>query len=77
MAQDFIVDPENGRNVAIIRNGEVFRDDKEGAKIATLLNGNLYDLKGTLVGHLEGAHVTDATGSRLPIAFKKLVEGKS
>ena len=30
MAPDFICDPETGEIVAIIRGGEVFRDDGEG-----------------------------------------------
>ena len=50
MAQDHIADPETGKIVAIIRNGEVFRDDTEGEKIATALGAYLYDLKGNLVG---------------------------
>ena len=37
MLQGYIVDPETGKVVAVIRHGEVFRDGKEGAKIATVL----------------------------------------
>jgi hypothetical protein len=77
MAQDFIVDQETGKNVAIIRNGEVFRDDREGAKIAIVLNDYLYDLKGVLVGRLEGQHVIDASTRSMPGAFRELLEGKS
>ena len=47
MLHGYIVDPESGKVVAVIRHGEVFRDDEEGAKIATVLNANLYDLNGT------------------------------
>jgi hypothetical protein len=43
MLHGYIVDPETGKIVAVIRHGEVFRDDKEGAKIATVLNANLYE----------------------------------
>jgi hypothetical protein len=32
----YIVDPETGKNVAVIRHGEVFRRDKEGVRIATV-----------------------------------------
>ena len=46
MLQGYIVDPDTGKVIAAIRHGEVFRDDKEGAKIATVLNANLYDLSG-------------------------------
>ena len=53
MLHGYIVDPESGKVVAVIRHGEVFRDDKEGAKIATVLNANLYDLSG-MVGRLDG-----------------------
>jgi hypothetical protein len=77
MAQDFICDPETGNNVAVIRDGEIFRDDGEGTKIATVLGAYLYDLKGNLVGHLQGRNVTDATTSSMPIAFRELLEGKS
>ena len=54
MLQGYIVDPETGKVVAVIRHGEVFRDDEEGAKIATVLNANLYDLSGNLVAVLIG-----------------------
>ena len=77
MAQDFICGPETGEIVAIIRDGEVFRDDGEGAKIATLLGAYLYDLKGNLIGHLQGRNVTDATTQSMPIAFRELLEGES
>jgi hypothetical protein len=77
MATDFITDPESGRVVAIIRDGGVFRDDKEGAKIATVLGAYLYDLRGNLVGHLHGRLVIDATTQSMPIAFRNLLEGKS
>jgi hypothetical protein len=33
MAQDHIADPEIGKIVAIIRKGEVFRDDAEGRRL--------------------------------------------
>jgi hypothetical protein len=41
MMPDFIADPETGKNVAVIRNGEVFRDDREGSKIAAALSAYL------------------------------------
>lgn len=77
MVQDFIADPETGRNVAIIRKGEVFRDDKDGAKIATVLGAYLYDLKGNMVGYLHEGQVIDASTHSMPIAFRNLLEGKS
>jgi hypothetical protein len=76
-AQDFICDPETGEIVAIVRDGEIFRDDGEGAKIATVLGAYLYDLKGNFVGHLQGRLVIDATTQSMPIAFKELLEHKS
>ena len=48
MAQDFIADPETSKNVALIRDGGVVCDEKEGAKIAIVLNANVYDLEGFL-----------------------------
>jgi hypothetical protein len=54
MLQGYIVDPETGKVVAVTRHGEVFRQDEEGAKIATVVNGNLYDLRGNFVGRLDG-----------------------
>ena len=75
MLHGYIIDPETGKNVAIIRHGEVFRDDKEGARIAIVLNAHLYDLSGNLVGRLEGQHVIDVGTWIMPIAFRNLLEG--
>jgi hypothetical protein len=77
MAQDLIADQDTGINVAIMRGGEVFRDDREGARIAIVLNDYLYDLNGVLVGHLNGRHVIDVNTQCMPIGFRKLLEGKS
>jgi hypothetical protein len=51
MGQDFIldregyiVDPETCKNAAVIRNGEIFRTDKDGTRIAVFVGSNLYDL---------------------------------
>jgi hypothetical protein len=77
MAQDLIADQDIGKNVAIMRGGEVFRDDTEGARVAIVLNDYLYDLNGVLVGHLKGRHVIDANTRSTPIGFRKLLEGKS
>jgi hypothetical protein len=63
MAQDFICDPETGKIVAVIRDGGVFRDDREGAKLAIVLGAYLSDLKGNLVGHLQGRPVTCKVGT--------------
>jgi hypothetical protein len=76
MLHGCIIDPETGKNVAVIRHGEVFRDDKEGARIAIVLNANLYDLSGNLVGRLDGQHVIDVRTWSMPIAFRNLLEGK-
>jgi hypothetical protein len=77
MAQDLIADQDTGINVAIMRGGEVFRDDREGARIAIVLNDYLYDLNGGLIGHLKGRHVIDANTRSMPIGFRKLLEGKA
>ena len=78
MAQDFfIIDQDTGKNVAVIRDGEVFRADREGAKIATVLGTYLYDLKGNLVGHMQGRDVTDTTTKSMPIPFRELLKGTS
>ena len=42
-SEDFIWDSKTRQVVAIIRNGEVFRDD-DGARIAVFVSSNLYDL---------------------------------
>ena len=76
MLQGYIVDPETGKVVAVIRHGEVFREDEEGAKIATVLNANLYDLSGNLVGRLDGPHAIDVRTWSMPIAVRNLLEGK-
>jgi hypothetical protein len=77
MLYGYIVDPETGKNVAVIRHGEVFRHDKEGVRVATVINTNLYDLSGNLLGRLDGQHVIDAGTWPMPIAFRNLLEGKS
>jgi hypothetical protein len=48
---------------------KVFRDDQEGARIAIVINANLYDLSGNLVGRLDRQHVIDVSTWRMPIAF--------
>jgi hypothetical protein len=53
-AQDVIFDPETRKSVAVIRNGAVFRGDKEGARIAYLVGSNLYDPNGNFLGRLDG-----------------------
>jgi hypothetical protein len=77
MLHGYIVDPNTGKSVAVIRHGEVFRDDQEGARIAIVINANLYDLSGNLVGHLDGQHVIDVRTWSMPIAFRDLLEGKA
>jgi hypothetical protein len=74
MLHGYIVDPDTGKVVAVIRHGEVFRDDKEGAKIATVVNANLYDLNGKLVGRLDGPHAIDVRIWSMPIALRNLLE---
>jgi hypothetical protein len=76
MLQGYIVDPDTGKVVAVIRKGEVFREDKEGAKIATVLNANLYDLSGNLVGRLDGPNAIDVKTWSMPLAVRNLLEGK-
>ena len=77
MLHGYIIDPDTGKIVAVIRNGEVFRDDKEGARIAIVLNANLYDLGGNLVGRLDGQRVIDVRTWSMPIAFRNLLEGET
>jgi hypothetical protein len=74
MAQDFIfaenviLDPDTGKGVAVVRNGEVFRDEM---RIAVLIGAHMYDLNGNLLGQL-----TAGAGS-VSISFKNLMEDKS
>ena len=83
MAEGLISDPETDEIVAIIRGGEVyrFRNDTEGARIATVLGIRLYDLNGNLVGnlvgHLHGQHAIDPSTQSMPVAFRELLEDKS
>ena len=71
----YIVDPDTGKIVAVIRHGEVFSNDKEEARIAIVLNANLYDLNGNLVGRLDGQNVIDVRTWSMPIAFTNLLQG--
>jgi hypothetical protein len=69
---DFIYDQETGRCVArIAENGDVFGGDRDGVKIATVRAGNIFDLEGKLVGHLQGDYV--GGGLKMPAAFKNLL----
>jgi hypothetical protein len=52
VAHDFIFNPKTGKNAAIIRNGEVFRDNRERAGIAIFVGPCLYDLDRNLLGHI-------------------------
>jgi hypothetical protein len=70
----YIVDPDTGKIVAVIRNGGVFRNGKEGARIAIVVNSNLYDLHGNLVGHLDEQNMIDVRTWSMPAAFRKLLE---
>jgi hypothetical protein len=56
--------------VALIRNGQVFRDDVEGAKVAYLVGSNLYDLSGNFLGRL------NASERALPIGLRTLLQGE-
>jgi hypothetical protein len=69
--QNVIFDPESGKRVAIIRNGELFRDDQEGARIAIFVGAYLYDLKGNWLGHF------DASARALPIGLRELLDDRS
>jgi hypothetical protein len=71
----YIVDPDTGKIVAVIRNGGVFRNGKEGARIAIVINSNLYDLNGNLVGRLDEQNMIDVRTWSMPIAFKNLLQG--
>jgi hypothetical protein len=67
-AQDVILDPDTAKILAVVRNGEVWRD---GDRIAVLVGAHMYDLNGNLLGKLA------AGAGSLPISFRNLVEGKS
>jgi hypothetical protein len=75
LAQNVILDRETRKSVAVLRNGQVFRDDKEGAKIATVVGSYLYDVNGNLVGYLDGDRVIGPRTESMPIAFRKLLKG--
>jgi hypothetical protein len=48
---------------------QVFRNEKEGARIAIVLNANLYDLSGNLVGRLDDQNTIDVRTWSMPIAL--------
>lgn len=77
LAQDVILEPKTRKIVAVIRNGQVFRDEAEGVKIATVLGSYLYDLSGNLVGYLQGGQLIDPSTQSMPIAFRDLLKGSS
>jgi hypothetical protein len=71
----YIVDPDTGKVVAVIRHGEVFRNEKQGARIAVVLNANLYDLGGNLVCRLEDQNTIDVRTWSMPAALRNLLQG--
>jgi hypothetical protein len=68
---DFIYD-DQGACVARIITGEVFSEATK-QRIATVREGNIYNLNGELVGHLQGAGVVRKDGDFTPEAFTKLL----
>jgi hypothetical protein len=71
----YIVDPDTGKIVAVIRYGGVFRHGKEGARIAIVINSNLYDLNGNSVGRLDEQNMIDVRTWSMPVAFRNLLQG--
>jgi hypothetical protein len=67
-AKNFIFDCRRRKTVAMIRNGQVFRNDKEETRIAVFVGSNLYDVNGNFLGRLDGC------SRSLPIAFRELLE---
>ena len=68
MSSDFVTDA-NGKVIATILNREIFRDEEAEEKIAIVLNGNVYDLLGNLVGRLQGRRVIEMR----PVSFSSLL----
>jgi hypothetical protein len=71
----YIVDPDTGKIVAVIRYGGVFRHGREGARIAIVINSNLYDLNGNSVGRLDEQNMIDVRTWSMPVAFRNLLQG--
>lgn len=67
LVQDIILDPETRKSVAVIRNGKVFRNDQEGAQIATVVGSFLYDLDGHLIGNLQAGRVNHPSAQSIGI----------
>ena len=72
MRAAYIYDPVSGKPVARIENATDVIDitTSGGGKIATLRDGNLYDLEGQLLGHLTAP---DGSGTPAPEAFRALL----
>jgi hypothetical protein len=71
---DFIYD-DQGACVARIINGEVFSEATK-RRVAIVREGNIYNLTGELVGHLQGAGVVRKDRDFTPEAFTKLLSEK-
>jgi hypothetical protein len=68
---DFIYD-DQGACVARIVNGEVFSEATK-RRVATVCEGNIYNLNGELLGHLQGSGTVRKDGDFTPKAFSKLL----
>ena len=77
MGKDFIYDQDTGKSIAFIQNGEVFRNDREEAKIGTVRSGSICDLEGNLVVPLDGDLVTGLRTGLLPASFRKLLNAEN
>ena len=69
MVSDFIWD-DKGLLVARIRDGNVFRE-ADRRQIGTVRHGNLYDLSGILLGHLE---IPGSGDGSMPEGLRRLLE---
>jgi hypothetical protein len=72
---DFIYN-DQGVCVARIINGDVFTEEKNPRRIATIRQGNIFALNGELIGHLQGAGLVRKDGDVTPEAFTKLLSGE-
>ncbi len=71
-----IYDTKDGTCLArIVNDTEVFDATMDGRQIGTVSNGNVYDMKGGLIGHLQPGGTFDDAST--PEEFRKLVSGVS
>ncbi len=71
--KDFVYDNQ-GKTIAIIKEGELF--DNDGAQVGTVRHNNVYDRNGKFIFHLQPVDGGESAGTMTAEAIHKLFHPK-